>query len=186
MNYDSYLKPILVGLGALLAPACNVGCSASYWGGGATENPGVHLRGPSFFRRAALDVTADTTASVAKVQFSKDDGFLLENATFGQDATTTTTAQIPKIDAVARLQRVQVEYAQTVLTGIREIVRELVPVFNILAAARVTQTDSGMTFTLPNGFSVGSRRVTTPADLTALFKQAADAATAVSDAPLPE
>lgn len=141
------------------------GCSARHWGGATTEQPG--------FKVAAGAVRVEATANMhAKADKLKLGEFEAENIEFGQDPAEVVKAEPAKLDAIARLQLTQVEYARVTWGGVRDLAAELVPVLKLLALAQFTQTETGLTATLPGGLTIGKHTLTRPAELQEFFRQA--------------
>lgn len=127
------------------------GCSASHWGGEATKSPGVEIRGPALFRPASVKATSDAKASVEEIKYEKG-VVIIKNAKFGQDVSTVTAAQVPKIDAVARLQLSQAQYVSALAEGIRGIVGEIMPALKLLSLGTFLDLPGGgMQLNLPMG-----------------------------------
>lgn len=161
---------ILLGLLAMLA--ANSGCAAGYWGGKTSgERPGVRVAGPTLFSPAEIDVTSDTNAKLKLLKYGELE---IHEAEFGQSASSVVREEPAKIDAIARLQLTQVEYARVwgdVVKHVADVVRDFVPVFKLMALADMIPTERGIQMTLPNGFSIGQRTITTPQDLRALLNE---------------
>jgi len=158
--------------GCLTLSLC--GCKAGYWGGDtAGKRPGLEMHGPSLFRGARLEATADSKAKLGKAKYEvirTEDGkttstFEMTDLDYGQTVDSVISAEAQKLNGIALVQRTQTEYVSALLTGIRGIVHELMPLLSLLAAADIQTTESGFTFTLPNGFSIGNKKVETPADI---------------------
>ena len=143
------------------------GCSALWWGGETTRQPGLTVRqGPGGFE---LHATADTHARVARLRMGSAE---VEDAEFGQSASSVVEVEPAKLDAVARLQLTQAEYARITWAGVagllaqvRDIAAELTPVLRLLAAAELADTERGVTMTLPGGLTLGGREVRSSRDL---------------------
>lgn len=153
------------------------GCSASHWGGqDAGQTPGVHVRRSLF--GGSMSFTGDGTGKVDKAAY-KTDGKLtevsVEGVEFDQTASAVVREQPAKIDAIAGLQRTQVEYVQALSAGIRDIVGEIVPVLKLLAAAELVTTERGITATLPNGITIGQRTVQSAEDLAEILDAVVEA-----------
>lgn len=154
------------------------GCSAHYWGGeNMGRTPGVHVRTPSLFSRGELSVTSDCNAEVGRLSYSgstetQPATVNLENAKFGQ-AVAPVLREIPAVlDATARVQYVQVQYFEQIKQTVIGLAHELMPLFNILAMARIQgSTETGWNMSLPSGLSIGGKKVTQPQDLSKYFEQ---------------
>lgn len=156
-----------------------LGCSARYWGGEATENPGVRITSPTFLAPAELQVTSDTQASVKRLVYGKGT-FELEDAKFGQQVVGAMEAQAAKLGAVAELQLSQARYVAALSDGIRSIVAEIIPVLKLLSLGQFVDIPSGgISLTLPGGsFSAG----TNAESLAERIAAAAEAAQAIDEA----
>jgi hypothetical protein len=169
------------------------GCSALHWGGEtAGESPGFRVRGGDLWRPAELKVTSDCNAVIGHAEYQGAAGkdgapgtrFVLDDTTFGQSASSVVREEPAKLDAISRLQMTQVEYARVTWSGIHDLAAELVPLLKLLALAQFTQTESGLTATLPGGLTIGGRTISGPAEMQEFFRQAA--ATVEHLAPAPE
>lgn len=158
---------------AMLLLLATCGCSAQYWGGeDAGRTPGVHVLAPSLFSRGEVSFTGEGGGKVRRLMYrgsSETQPAMLEaeGVEFSQSTANVLALQTAKLEAIAAVQRTQVEYLNQMLTGIRGIVAEIVPVLKLLAAARIQSTSEGVTLTLPGGFQVGRTRMTEPADVAA-------------------
>jgi hypothetical protein len=163
--------------------AANSGCSALHWGGKTSgERPGVRVAGPTLFSPAEIDVTSDTNAKLKLLKYGELE---IHEAEFGQSASSVVREEPAKIRAIADLQMTQVEYARVTWNGVRDLAREIVPIFKLLAMANFIPTDSGMSLTLPNGFSIGQHTITSPQEMQAVFQQAAASLEAISESDMP-
>ena len=163
------------------------GCSAAHWGGDAAgSSPGVRVTAGNVWYPAEIQVTADIEASLDEFTYDQAGGLRMVNAKFGQDATTVTTAQPAKIQAIADLQEVQVRYVGEMWRGIVGVVAEIAPVLRLLAEAGMVPTDTGYSLTLPSGIQVGRHTITSGVDLQALLGNAAAALEKLATTPAPE
>lgn len=155
---------------ALLMQGCLAGCSAQHWVGESANNPGVEAHGGNFWTPAGFSVTGNTNASVESLAYTghtdtMPSSMTVTGLTFGQDVSSVIKEQPAKIAAITEAQRVQVEYAAAVGQMVTTVVHDLTPFFNLLAAAGINSTSSGMSMTLPNGFSIGKTKINNPVDL---------------------
>jgi len=161
------------------------GCSAKYWAGeDAGVTPGIHVRGPTLFTPAEASVTSNGAFGAKSIKYqggtdSQPAEFVLEDLTVNQDVSGVIREQPAKIKAVGEAQYSQVAYVKEVLSGVRGIVGEIVPVLNLLAAARIQTSASETTLTLPGGFSIGGKTTTNAQDISDYLKSLAGAASAV-------
>lgn len=154
------------------------GCSAMYWGGeNAGRTPGVHIKTPGLFSRGELSVSSDCNAEVGKLSYSgstetQPASVAMENAKFGQAVSPVLREIPPVIDATTRLQYTQVQYIESVGKTLVGLAHEFMPLFNILAMARIQgSAETGWNMTLPSGLSIGGKKVTQAADLQKYFEE---------------
>ncbi|HOO16680.1 MAG TPA: hypothetical protein PLU99_06165 [Phycisphaerae bacterium] len=154
------------------------GCAASHWGGEAAgKNPGVHVRGGSLVSPPEASFTGDGGGRLGKLTYSdggKDGPLTLtvQDVEFTQAASSVVEREPAKIRAIADLQRVQVEYVQASWAGMVSLAHELAPILKLLAMAQFTDSEAGLTMTLPSGVSVGGQKLSTPAELQRFFSEA--------------
>ncbi len=150
----------------------NMGCSAAYWGGDTSgERPGVRVRTGLLGTEA--EVSSDCNAKIRKMEYSPMKGLIIEDGEFGQSASAVVREEPAKIRAIGDLQLTQVEYAKATWAGVIGLAHELVPVLKLLAMADWTATETGWTATLPGGLSLGTHRITSPAQIKELLTEAA-------------
>lgn len=181
MNTARILGFVAAALPLLGLGGCLGGCSANHWGGDtAGQRPGVSLRGRSLWGPAKLEVTSDCSATLDKLEYGS---LKLENARFGQSAAAVVAVEPAKLEAIARVQEAQVAYVGALLTGIRDIVHEVVPVLKLLAMGNFVDTSSGIQMTLPNGLSFGQTTARNASELRALLADALHSVESVSELP---
>ena len=165
--------PVLLPAGCVLTAL--TGCSAHWWGGEDTgRTPGVHVIAPSLFNPGEISVTSQLQARISKLKYvggTKDTpaSFELEGD-FGQDVASVIREQPAKLDAIARVQHEQAVYWEAMGKAVASWISEIAPIFNVMALAKIRTVDQGLQLTLPGGFSVGSKRIETPADLEGLIQ----------------
>lgn len=169
------------------------GCTAAYWGGqDAGQTPGLHVRAGNLFSGPTADYTPNGSASLKDLSFSetRKDGstktFAASGFTTTQNVSEVEASQVAKIDAIARLQEVQVDYVKATFDGLSKLAQQIVPLLELFATAGISSTEHGLTLTLPNGASLGGKTITTPADLAGII-QAANSAlhTVATGTPMP-
>lgn len=141
------------------------GCSALHWGGGTTKQPGFSIRAGQI----RVEATADIQARADELKLGE---FQATNIEFGQKPSQVVAVEPAKLDAIARLQLTQVEYARVTWDGVRSVAAELLPVLKLLALTQFAQTEAGLTATLPGGVTIGTRALSGPAELQEFFRQA--------------
>lgn len=149
---------------AVIISSCG-GCSAGYWGGRTSgERPGIMFQKNVF--GAKFEMSSNGEAKVDNVSYTDSDNrsIFVSGLKYNQTPSEVVKAEPAKIDAIARLQLTQVEYARVTWEGVTNVVREIVPVLKLLAMANFTQTESGMALTLPNGIKIGANTLTKPVD----------------------
>lgn len=147
------------------------GCSAKYWGGEATgENPGIHYRGASLWNPPEFRMTSNGRlgAELVDVRYDPNGPFHMrfEKPLLDQNASDVMREEVAKLAGIAQVQHEQAVYWQAMGAAVRSWIEELVPMINILALAKIHTSESGLSLTLPNGMTLGGKRIETPADLT--------------------
>lgn len=166
-------------MGALMVSVLS-GCSARYWGGEATDNPGVRVRGGDFWRPAEVQMSSDATASLESMTFdqttAKSEGkedrttsFDIKGFKLEQEVVAATEAQTAKLsEGVAAVMLTQAEYVRLLTEGVRSIFGEIMPVLRLLAMGNLMPSESEFSASFPNGITIGRRKVTSAADLQAV------------------
>lgn len=170
------LNLILVGLVIFILAIvvlCVGGCSANYWGGETSgKRPGVVAERTLF--GAKVEMTSDGTGSVERVAYSDKAGNYLEinDLKIDQKPSDVVKEEPAKIMAIAEIQRTQTEYVKELTVGIKGIVSEIMPVFQLLAMAKLTPTSTGFNMTLPSGVGFETYKNKSPQEMQDLFNTA--------------
>lgn len=141
------------------------GCGAGYWGGqDSGETPGMRVQ--SGLTGRSIEFTGNTNVSLENLNWSGEKGksnLDVQGLNYGLNVSEVVTAQVPKIDAIGRLQLTQVEYAKIVYPAIVDALKStLGPFLGLLAAGNFQQTSDGLQLTLPGGFAIGKTNTSAP------------------------
>ena len=164
--------------GILGIHGCLVGCSANHWlGDTAGRRPGVLVEKGNLFGYARFEVSSDCEATVKEMRIAlSSDGaegggssqeITLRDAKFGQSASAVVREEPAKIDAIARGQMTQVEYARVTWNGVRDLAHEIMPIVGLFSGVFGGMTESAFNATFPGGFSLGKTKVTKPNEASA-------------------
>lgn len=168
------LRMLVPALVSLVLGGCLSGCSANHWlGDVAGRRPGVLVEKWGLFGGARFEVTSDCNASADEFSIesetpgeSGDTRFAVRliKPRFGQSASAVVKEEPAKIDAIARGQLTQVEYARVTWNGVRDLAREIMPIVGMFSGAFGSMTESAFNATFPGGFSLGKTKVTKPTE----------------------
>lgn len=114
------------------------GCSANHWGGEvAGEYPGIHFK-KNFITGTEFTMTANAGTEVESIEFTRDKGgdinsirLTVKGLKYNQAVSDVMDKAPAQLEAIANLQRVQVEYITVVMNALKEMVESMVPALTL-------------------------------------------------------